>query len=1134
MERLDPNKFYFIYCQNGNESKVAKIEENNSEKNIKEIKTEKKDNYIYTIYCITLPNNFKGNELAITLIDKSAKLYYKTIFIREKEKFKFGMLFESYHNKEIDPLNQKKLSYKEQFIIFQDNIKKENYLNDLNDLFLNSINEISQFKSKEINYEFLLFLFTKIFNYIQRDEFFKKTIKKYFEDLNFKILENEIDAMKELENETKSCLDIEPEDLKVLLDKDPYKIRNQLISITGNDEEINKKIDIFLCFYYIFYKPSLFVSFVDTKKDKFEEIKSHIISHKNLFNDFNSNVLNFQVMDETQNLEQIQGLLSNFVPNMVELLKILSNYLFYCKLICLTQIEQKMIPILSLCKPKKTDDMDELMEFYDKIIELFLSERNLPIYFGKEFYIEYCKTFLNEDFDKIEKVRSMLKNYNIHVSDKFKIKIEKEIDQYYHDTGIFLINKKKLINNEVIEFIKNDPYFKEKENIIPYDLLAEGIVFEEKYNKFTNEFLNNQFDDFDLKEFFGDSYYDFMKAIFNKFKRPKDFLSIKNWKMTSDIDIDIEILENFMYAIKRVWLGDPQNHMWGLEKLIAQTFGKASFKMNNYLTIIKDLEKKIPNYLILPIYTEILYRDYPLKDTFKDHIISFIRYNSEKNVISIWYLLNTYEDDEDQKREYLENNLIEEYAVKAENFIDYPIITDERISLFTNLYNGNYFNKFENLINMPYYTESINSKDNIYNLKYLETMKMYKNITQFQNLFLFFIRGPYREENAFIIDSLLIDFSDKCDEAKKYYDSLNIIYNHWNKFYKNEKRNEQNDLKELISQYENTSLKECKNLKINNKFYLNYLPEAKEGEKLMESIFFMSIYESNKDEFKSRDRDRYEATLKTFNELKKLGIDSDINKLDSKLKDILIDSLFKNQDKLKDELNFIKSYFGFVGKNNLKITKISKNLFKLVEEYKKENKFKNIEIKFNDIAEDIEKKEQNKKEENDIKIIEDNKNSIIDIQGHIKTGKDNLIKEIKKLEDNFLLEEKKNKNIEFDIINKENNPQNFIFNSFYKKIFETNFGYAKLDDKEFYDEIIYKAKKLYVHGIRLGLMNKMDNNNEFLLLITEFYNIIEAYELSNQNNKYNECKKFFFPLLHLIYEYYNNKDEKKLCIILMR
>ena len=122
MERLEPNKFYFIYCQNGNESKVAKIEENNSEKNIKEIKTEKKDNYIYTIYCITLPNNFKGNELAITLIDKSAKLYYKTIFIREKEKFKFGVLFESYHNQEIDPLNQKKLSYKEQFIIFQDNI----------------------------------------------------------------------------------------------------------------------------------------------------------------------------------------------------------------------------------------------------------------------------------------------------------------------------------------------------------------------------------------------------------------------------------------------------------------------------------------------------------------------------------------------------------------------------------------------------------------------------------------------------------------------------------------------------------------------------------------------------------------------------------------------------------------------------------------------------------------------------------------------------------------------------------------------------------------------------------------------------------------------------------------------------
>ena len=186
MERPHENKFHFIYCQNGKESKVAKIEENNSEKNVSIIKTEEKENYIYTLYKITLPYDFKGNYLAITLIDKSAKIYYKNVFIRENEKFKFGMFFESYSNLGIDPLNQRKLSYKEEFTIFEDYVKenKENK-NSLNDLFLNSISEISQTKNKNVNYAFLLFLFSKIFNYFQRskDEQFRDLIKKFFENL---------------------------------------------------------------------------------------------------------------------------------------------------------------------------------------------------------------------------------------------------------------------------------------------------------------------------------------------------------------------------------------------------------------------------------------------------------------------------------------------------------------------------------------------------------------------------------------------------------------------------------------------------------------------------------------------------------------------------------------------------------------------------------------------------------------------------------------------------------------------------------------------------------------------------------------------------------------------------------------
>ena len=208
--------------------------------------------------------------------------------------------------------------------------------------------------------------------------------------------------------------------------------------------------------------------------------------------------------------------------------------------------------------------------------------------------------------------------------------------------------------------------------------------------------MENKFDDIDFKKIFGLSYYDFMKKIFDKFKKSKDLILIKNWEILHYIDI--EVLENIFYSIKRIWLEDPENHIYGLEKLIANTFAKASLEIDNYLNIINDLEKSISADLLLPIYTTILYRAYQTKDDFNDHIISFFRSNSGKSPISVWYILNTYEDNEEQKNKYLENNLKEDYAVKAENFIDYPFIIDERIILHNLSIYYKFFNYFGKII----------------------------------------------------------------------------------------------------------------------------------------------------------------------------------------------------------------------------------------------------------------------------------------------------------------------------------------------------------------------------------------------------------------------------------------------------
>jgi hypothetical protein len=246
-------------------------------------------------------------------------------------------------------------------------------------------------------------------------------------------------------------------------------------------------------------------------------------------------------------------------------------------------------------------------------------------------------------------------------------------------------------------------------------------------------------------------------------------------------------------------------------------------------------------------------------------------------------------------------NLKDEYAVEAKDFINYPSITNEKIILFTNLYNGKFFRN-EDLRETSYYKKSVQSKDNIYKLKFNEVMIMYKNIYLFQNLFLFFVPGGiYNEENIFLIDSLLIDFSEKCEKAKEYYDSLNTIYNYWNKFFPLEKKDEKQMLKSTIKEIENSPLNDINKIKKETDWFLEFLSEAKIGEKLMKSIFFIAIYDSYKDKYiKNEERKLYDFSLNKFNELKKLEEKSDENSLEVDLRNILTKSIYENKNRLND------------------------------------------------------------------------------------------------------------------------------------------------------------------------------------------------------------------------------------------
>ena len=222
-----------------------------------------------------------------------------------------------------------------------------------------------------------------------------------------------------------------------------------------------------------------------------------------------------------------------------------------------------------------------------------------------------------------------------------KKKIDIGIDDYYHDTGINLIENEKLFNYDLLIFFNNDPYFKDEENNHKDNfkknlknnpeylnkIVCKGIVFNKNDKRFVNDFFNNKIDEIDLKKWFGNHYNNIMKAIFNVFKKPKDLLSIKNLVFEEPVHEDL--VELFLNAIKDIWLRNPKNNMFDEKKLIGDVSRLASKKFGFFEGFIEKLEINISNSLLYGKYSFIL--PFPTILQYTPTIIIFLEYLSIKS-----------------------------------------------------------------------------------------------------------------------------------------------------------------------------------------------------------------------------------------------------------------------------------------------------------------------------------------------------------------------------------------------------------------------------------------------------------------------------------------------------------------------
>ena len=762
-------------------------------------------------------------------------------------------------------------------------------------------------------------------------------------------------------------------------------------------------------------------------------------------------MINSDLIIEAKNIPEIVSLMELY-PNIVECFKIVTDLLIYNKLAYFISNNRVGINPILLFKPNIKDDIYLIKKYFDETIEIYNMEKVYPLIIKEKFFLEYYKCFEkeDEDFNKNLIIIEMLDLYISKIPNKINTT---EILNMHYKKGISLLKNNKLKNESFIKFIQSFRNIKDKEEIIKY--FPNAIEFNEN-NKDNNDFIKNILneDSYDLKDFLGYKYDEVFNKIFDKFVLPKDLTCIRYWEL--DTNTPENIIYIAMKTIKRVWINNPENHMYGMDVLFTSIFSRASLCIENYMDIILELEKKISEVKLMIIYSNILIKNCEVNYQFKEHMRNFISSNKNETALYLWFLLSTYID-RNRRIELLKNNLKINFAVKYDDFIDYPKKLNDRINLFTKLKKNEFIPG--DFADSEYYKYSMDSKNYLEKNIFKNALIIDNNINKIYELLINFFAD--NDEDASQIGIKITIFRDKVEIANRYYDSLKTIKKFWDTFFPDVYKDKLTDIMKQIDKFEGTKLEQAAKAKNLNK---DILAKAEEGKEFIDSIFFMEIYNRLKKEIKD-EFELFEKSVENFKMLEKLGENNDLELLDDDLKRDIINAYNKEKDSLKGELNFINKYFKFDKSEKYKNFNIDSII----------NNIKNIQILV-----------KNNKEEG----LLDNNNSPSIFYGN----------KIKFLHDEILYN-----SIIFTDANK--NILSKLLINFYEELIDFEKNSEQIPQKEKCIDIIPILEKLLYLENNLNIINYNTNDNDILLL-KQFKFVIDIIKYLNKNSKDNYIKTF--------------------------
>ena len=658
------------------------------------------------------------------------------------------------------------------------------------------------------------------------------------------------------------------------------------------------------------------------------------------------------------------------------------------------------------------------------------------------------------------------------------------------------------------------------------NLFLDSINLKKAPKLFISRLLNNKFDKIgqkiDLSLVLEKNFIPFYENIFARFKSQADFLDIKDWKMNEKINEGI--LRVCVRRVCNVLIEEANNDKTGkvsiysnLLTFYSRLFAICSRKLNNFNDELVTLEKIFPGSKLIEVYSNILYikndrgeQVFKISQSFNEHIRKYIEENAGKGAFSLWYRLVLKNDEE------ITIFLIEElkknealYTIQNKDYIGYPLEINEKILLFAYLLNHR-SKFFENIsiTSLDYYKNSKHScsTEELKKLSFADAMKINNNISDFSELFKIMLNIKDRTEESDNFNYVYGVFFSELNTYKETFDTLNEVLLFLSKFYPIEKSK---DIKFLsgfknmlnncpLNQFDTKMNNMCKNSKSFNYEELKKLTNNYKN--LGNSIFFMEIYDSTKLKFrKEQEKERFDYALGQFEMLRKLEFDSNLERFGKDFVNILIKAAKKNKNKIMDDLNFVKQYFGF--KQNDEKFDVEQIYFELEK----------LTIK----QELIPNKEE-----------EDQKSNLLKKESEEKfEDKENM-----PLVDTKIYEDKFDICYNHYLINKKKDTKNEKYYekyiNYFKEIFDDK-EIPNLTSKQFKEHILKKMIIIYYSGIVEFTPDVYKDKNVLneLQLIKDFFEILDVY-LNDCNNKidvYIDDIKKIFPTL---FERMNVRDDK--------